>query len=138
MIRLPKPAGLLPSIALFMCALATTRSIAGPIPFVHEAAPTTMRALPPFARAAQVLSPLPDGTVDGTAPAPAPNAADGSWQEFNLLQIFVCHGFYDAPHDQLLAIGTAPRLGDWALPLGGQRAWKPLPAPSEALLYQRS
>src|SRR5262245_38541751 len=68
----------------------------------------------------------------------APNAADGAWQEFNLLQISVSHAFFDEPRDRVLALGTTPRLGDWALSLGGQRAWEQLPAPSEDYFFQRS
>ena len=85
MIRLPKPAGLVPSALLFVCALGATQS----------------------------------------------NAADGTWQEFNLLQVSSSLATYDGSHDQLLSVGGFPRQDNWALSLTGQRAWEPLPAAAE-------
>ncbi|HXU05692.1 MAG TPA: kelch repeat-containing protein [Polyangia bacterium] len=105
MIRLPKPAELVPPALAIAFALATTVSLAEPVSVRHEA----------------------------PAPALPPNAADGTWQEFNLLQVASFLAIYDQPHDRLLSVAGSPRLENWALSLSGPRAWQPLPAPSERL-----
>jgi len=138
MIQFPKPAGLLPSVLLLVCALAAARSNAAPVPFVREAAPRTARAQSPISAAPGVLSPLADVARDEAAPSPAPTASDGTWQEFNLLQVAYPIATYDATHDQLLSLGGFPRKENWALSLSGQRAWQQLPAASENILNSSS
>src|SRR5262249_28230950 len=58
---------------------------------------------------------------------------DGTWQEFNLLQVASFLAIHDQAHDRLLSVAGFPRLENWALTLSGPRAWQTLPAPSEHL-----
>jgi len=132
MFRLPKPAGFAPAL-LLACALAATPSNAAPVPSVHEAMPRIARAQSPFGATPRVLSSLAEGAGDGTAPSPAPSAADGTWEEFNLLQVAYSLAVYNETHDQLLSLGGFPRLENWVLPLKGPRAWQPLPVASEGI-----
>jgi hypothetical protein len=60
-----------------------------------------------------------------SAAALAANGVDGSWKEFNLLQVAHAIAVHDAAHDRLLSLGGT-RPSNWALSLSGPPAWQPL------------
>jgi hypothetical protein len=63
-------------------------------------------------------------------------SADGSWREFDLLQVWPAISAYDQSFDQLLSI-SGSRPESWALPLTGAPIWQPLPAsPSTGAVYE--
>jgi galactose oxidase-like protein len=123
----PRPplAGLLPPALLLTCALAATQSFADPIPFTHAAPVRDAHTLPFVGREMHPMS-ASDGAMRTVAPLPtAPDAADGVWQEFNLLQVAQGLAAYDHAHDRLLSIGGSRPEG-WALPLTGTHASQPV------------
>jgi len=85
-------------------------------------------------------SPPPSGaprpkSADTSAPG---NPADGTWQEFNLLQVSGALATYDAVQNRLLSFGGS-RASNWALPLapGCGCEWQPLPMPSSPVQPNR-
>ena len=138
MIRLPKPAGFVPSALLFLCAVAVRPSIAAPVPPVPVAASGDLRMSLPFVHGTSALLPLAGGETERPSPSLPPNAADGTWQEFNLLQVASPIAVYDGAHDRLLTVGGLARFDNWALSLARPPAWQPLPSASEQPVYWSS
>jgi Kelch motif protein/galactose oxidase-like protein len=119
----PRPlvAGLTRSLLLPASALLASAAIASPVPLIHPAA----------AREARSLSPPAISSGERTAlPLAASDAADGTWQEFHLLQVQGPLMVQDQAHDQLLSLGGYYRTDAWALPLAGPPVWQPLPWPA--------
>jgi len=89
------------------------------LPGLHRAESSTPPAAEARARQAEPSA--------RTRASLATNGVDGTWQEFDLLQ--VAHGVavHDASHDRLLSIGGT-RQSSWALPLSGPPEWQPLSA----------
>src|SRR5262249_29368475 len=63
----------------------------------------------------------------GRGALPLASSSDGTWREFNLLQVIMPLAAYDPTNDRLLSIGGS-RFEDWALTLAGSHQWQPLPA----------
>ena len=115
MVPRPPVVSIAPATLFLVCALAAPPAIADPILFPRAATARDMVMLP-SAGAPQARTTFP----------PVSSAADGTWQEFNLLQVSGPLAIHDSGHDRLLSLGGS-RRENWALPLAGPHEWQPLP-----------
>src|SRR5262245_46731982 len=112
-------AGIPPLTIVLAAILVGPLALASPPPSASPFAPrdahvTRTLAGSPFARTA--------------APYATADAADGTWQEIDLLQVRAPQTLHDQASDALLSI-VGSRFESWALPLGGAATWQPLPPP---------
>jgi hypothetical protein len=115
--------------ALVVAALVAATAVAGP----------AASALPISAPQLQSEPPPPPAPGPEASPSPAPgNPRDGTWREFDLLQVSGALAAYDATQNRLFSLGGS-RPSNWALPLaaGCGCDWQPLPAPSSPMEADR-
>ena len=131
MVPRPRVTGFAPSALLLSCALAAP-SFAEAIPFTPPAVVHGVPVLPIPAPAVRAVSPRADFPT-ALAPRVPSRVSDGTWQEFNLLQVSYAATVFEPSPDRVFSIGGS-RLGNYALPLRGARGWEPLP-PAEPAEY---